>query len=1046
MNMISTGAFLTETDASDKQGTLVSKLVSAWEKKNSKTARAGGVSLMALSLAACGSSDDDAAAVSYTQAQLDAAKLTAAATATTAVEATAATAATAAATAVATAATAASTLAATEKATAVAAATAAAEEAAATAAAALKVTTDATLATLQTQYDALVAPVTFALTTGSDVPALSVGNDTITGTSATYAAVDTIVDGSSSDNDTLTITATGDITATPSVINIENVVFNIGTALATGDTTFAVDMANIGVTNATFDVTSADSLVAGLSLTNVATGLTVNASSELVTIAMAGAADSDMSLVINADSSISTTGTADDLTISGGTAYDVTLTASTATEDLVVTGLDNTITAAGILGTVTVTSAGDTTLTTANAVGNVTITSGDDTTLTSAAASTGTVTVNSAGVITLTNATAATTVVLNNTGAVAAEDITVTDANSATTVTVTSVGAVTATANSGFAAATSITATVAEDSSISADAVADQVINLNANSSGIALTPEVTYTLLASTVETLNLGGSTAIEVAIDAADISTETVTTTNTSTSALSFTTANAADTTAVAAAVEMRLSADFNGVALTTDNDNVFMLDTEVAQTTGAVTFDHTTNATTTSGNTATIGITDSAATNADVTANVVGLTFTDVNDLTINMGTKTLASTADLTGADLETVTVTGSGAFNLAGNTITGNSAATLSNVSLDASAVTGVVTMALDATAAGVETITTGSAADQITVGAAAASANAFSVTSNGGADRVTMNAATGLTYNGGTGTDTLTIGAGVDLSAQTIVLTSVEQIELVGGGTGTMAASDVSGKTFIIAENGTGTADFAINFDQATVDVSNFGFASSFVSTTDGITLDASSLGITATITGSSMDDDISGSTAADTITANGGIDTIASGGGADVITLTETTAAADIIQFGNASIAGTDLAFGALNGSDTITGLNAGTVDDVLTFDISAFGLGGATEFVGAIGSLLQNSTEEVAILTGVGYATDEAAENAVATRVTSDGLDMVIGYFNTTTKTTHFIHDSDAGVNGTGTTTLVATLSDFTTQAAHDTLDANNIATIT
>jgi hypothetical protein len=90
MNMISTGAFLTEMDASDKQkNSLVSKLVSAWEQKNSKTAKAGGVSLMALSLAACGSSDDSSDAVSYTQTQLDAAK----SAATAAAEATAATAA-----------------------------------------------------------------------------------------------------------------------------------------------------------------------------------------------------------------------------------------------------------------------------------------------------------------------------------------------------------------------------------------------------------------------------------------------------------------------------------------------------------------------------------------------------------------------------------------------------------------------------------------------------------------------------------------------------------------------------------------------------------------------------------------------------------------------------------------------------------------------------------------------------------------------------------------------------------------------------------------
>jgi hypothetical protein len=78
MNMISTGTFLSEMEASGKQDRLVNKLVSAWEQKNSKTARAGGISLMALSLAACGSSDDSGDAVSYSQEQLEAAKLEAA--------------------------------------------------------------------------------------------------------------------------------------------------------------------------------------------------------------------------------------------------------------------------------------------------------------------------------------------------------------------------------------------------------------------------------------------------------------------------------------------------------------------------------------------------------------------------------------------------------------------------------------------------------------------------------------------------------------------------------------------------------------------------------------------------------------------------------------------------------------------------------------------------------------------------------------------------------------------------------------------------------
>ena len=69
MNMISTGAFLTEVDTPRKENALLKKMVSAWEKKNTKVARAGGVSLMALSLAACGDEDS----TPFSQADVDAA-------------------------------------------------------------------------------------------------------------------------------------------------------------------------------------------------------------------------------------------------------------------------------------------------------------------------------------------------------------------------------------------------------------------------------------------------------------------------------------------------------------------------------------------------------------------------------------------------------------------------------------------------------------------------------------------------------------------------------------------------------------------------------------------------------------------------------------------------------------------------------------------------------------------------------------------------------------------------------------------------------------
>jgi hypothetical protein len=67
MNMISTVPFLAEADATNKQAELVKKLTGAWEKKNSKAARAGGVSLMAVSLAACGGEDT----TPFSQADID---------------------------------------------------------------------------------------------------------------------------------------------------------------------------------------------------------------------------------------------------------------------------------------------------------------------------------------------------------------------------------------------------------------------------------------------------------------------------------------------------------------------------------------------------------------------------------------------------------------------------------------------------------------------------------------------------------------------------------------------------------------------------------------------------------------------------------------------------------------------------------------------------------------------------------------------------------------------------------------------------------------
>lgn len=122
-----------------------------------------------------------------------------------------------------------------------AAAKTAAEAAAATAAAAAKTAADAAavqLAAAQAEITALKNPAgkTLALTTTTVTPAGDLfigtagGNDSVTGTVAaagsTYNSVDTIVDGSSTDNDTLTLSTSANITTTGIVSGFENVVIN----------------------------------------------------------------------------------------------------------------------------------------------------------------------------------------------------------------------------------------------------------------------------------------------------------------------------------------------------------------------------------------------------------------------------------------------------------------------------------------------------------------------------------------------------------------------------------------------------------------------------------------------------------------------------------------------------------------------------------------------------------------------------------------------------------------------------------------------------
>jgi hypothetical protein len=299
MNMISTGAFLPETDASTKQSELVKKLTAAWEKKNSKTARAGGASLMALSLAACGGEDN----TPFSAADVSAAETAAAAAATTAALTGADGTVYASVDAAVTsndADIAAAVDITTDNQAAIDAAVAAVDlttdNAAATDAAVAADTAFASLADLVAAYDALAAPAgsSYSLTSSADVLSGGAGGDTFTATSSTYGTGDVIIGGGGTD--TLNIAATGDIAAATSVTDVENVnvnaaVFATATYNATGVTGATVTFNNTqtgGATSGTLtNVGSNNTIVAGsqmtgtldVTLTATATGTTIDANS-----------------------------------------------------------------------------------------------------------------------------------------------------------------------------------------------------------------------------------------------------------------------------------------------------------------------------------------------------------------------------------------------------------------------------------------------------------------------------------------------------------------------------------------------------------------------------------------------------------------------------------------------------------------------------------------------------------------------------------------------------------------------------------------------
>ena len=983
MNMIST-AFPTEVDASSSKNKLVASLVSTWEKKNSKAARAGGVSLMALSLAACGAEDE----TPFAQSDIDAATapLSAAVIVAEAAQATAETAAATALVAQATAETAAATAlvgkaaaeataatalvgkaaadtaaatalvakaaadanvvtanaatAAAQAATAVAEAATAVAEASLLAANTAKAASDASLATVQASYDALIAPVSAALTTAlTDVVSGRTGNDTVTGTNLTYNAGDLIADASSADADVLTISVNNaDLAAGPIVTNFETVTIDVTSVLAgTTPLDFSMDAANIsGMTALNVNATNASTLINSLNLSNLKS-TTVNADTEFATVTIA--ANNNATYTVNSAATVLTVNAA------VGNVTDLTADVTTTAVGTITTDAD---------GTVTVTTAGNTTV---NAVDAAIVK------VTSAA-----------------NATVNANDVLANAVNVTTGEEAIITANSAETVTLTAGDGIDAASATAIASSLTSSNTNSITVNVSGNGAATSLDLTGAatvNNVAVSGDQDVTVQMSMATVDALgSTTASTADDNLVTVSDTSTAGSTT-------LSFTAAGGDVDTSSASVNFVNVAADLgaadditvaSGTAVTVSVNQTAADLALVAKTSTAV--DNS------------VSITASNDASAGTANDLNGVTLTNFATATLTAADTTTASglgavTAAGTALTVETgafgfdtigavnlgagvLTVNGGGGFNSGTNNVTAGS--------IQAGNSTGVINVDLKG-AGTTGTVVTGSGNDVISVTTATRTAGDYVITTGSGTDGITIAIDEGYTIDMGTGTDTLTINAALDLSDNTVSLAGIENV-----------ATTINNQVLTLSAAGFATDNIFTLTGQT--------------GGTDGLTVtgtaNADNVDMSYIVTANDADLIINGGLSGDTLTGSAtNITTINGGGGNDIITggtvadVLNGDAGNDIIVTG----AGGDAADGGAN-NDTITGgsgadtLTGGTGADTLTG-----GLAGDTYVIGTGHVIAGDSIVELAAGTGNDILSATTDVNAsLMTAASFDNIEVV------------------------------------------------------
>ena len=139
----------------------------------------------------------------------------------------------------------------------------------------------------------VVTPVALELTTDNDLfdaNDFTTAADTVTADQDTYEDADVIADATSGDGDTLTLTTDADISATPTVVGIENIVVNVAAFAAAGvnaggldGTDFEMDADGIASGSITINVTQLASTVDAAYVDN-ANAVTVIAGTDIATL------------------------------------------------------------------------------------------------------------------------------------------------------------------------------------------------------------------------------------------------------------------------------------------------------------------------------------------------------------------------------------------------------------------------------------------------------------------------------------------------------------------------------------------------------------------------------------------------------------------------------------------------------------------------------------------------------------------------------------------------------------------------------------------